>query len=264
MRQWMITSMICLAGCVGGMTIRARAESPIAPPANVLNGNSNVDDVLDALQQDAKVVHAFSADVRDTEDDLIQSTEVIRTGKVWFVFKPSGDATLHLVLDHKQSGNQQFAEKIEYLLDNGWLSMRNYDTKKETHMQLVRPGEKVDLFQLGKGPFPLPIGQDKSNVHGQFDVTIVSPDKDDPPGTIHLKLVPKPGTPLDQQFSSFEVWVDRSTKMPVRLVTVNKHETESKTWDLLNLKVNPQLSARDLTLPQLEKGWDSIDKPLPQ
>jgi outer membrane lipoprotein-sorting protein len=263
MRRYLTITLICLASCLSHQAENiAKAESPIGPPANVLNGNSKVDDVLDALQKSGKDVKSFSSDVTDTEDDQVQGTEVIRYGKVWFQTLPNGDHTLHLILDRKQVGKKLIPEKIEYLLDGGWVTIRNYDKKNETRIQLVPAGQKLDLFQLGKGPFPLPIGQDKKDVHSQFDVTIQPLDKDDPKETIHLMLIPKPANPLSDNFFSIEVWVDPSTNMPVQIMTENKQKVQLKTWNLLNLKINPALNANDLTLPALEKGWDSVEKPL--
>jgi hypothetical protein len=48
----------------------------------------------------------------------------------------------------------------------------------------------------------------------------------------------------------------------VQIMTENKRKSELKTWNLINLKVNPAIDKNDLALPELEKGWDSVDKPL--
>ena len=41
----------------------------------------------------------------------------------------------------------------------------------DTNRFRARPGEKVNLLKLGEGPFPLPIGQPKEDVHREFIVT---------------------------------------------------------------------------------------------
>lgn len=273
MNRWMIILLLS-AGCIGGHSGPARAESPIGPPANVVNpqpggalaGNSSVDDVLTALRDDGKLVKSFTADVSDDEQDTIHATEFTRTGKMWFVIAPNGDATMHLILDQKTVGNNKkpVADKVEYLLDKGWLTIRTFDTKNEVHVQLVPAGQKVNLFELGKGPFPFPIGQNPDDVKKQFDVTIPPPDKDnpDPPGTIHLLLKPKANNPLAEKFFSIDVWVDTKTKMPAQVMTTNNRQTEIKTWTLPNLKLNTTVNQGDLTLPQLPPGWRSTEKPL--
>ncbi len=42
-------------------------------------------------------------------------------------------------------------ERKEYLLNDGWLIDRDYRGKNEANRQITKPGEKVNLFQLGKG-----------------------------------------------------------------------------------------------------------------
>ncbi len=265
MNRWMII-LLFATGCMSGKPAVVQAESEKAPPGSVLDAKSGVDDVLIALRDDGKLVKSFSADVSDDEQENIQLTEVIRTGKMWFVIAPNGDATMHLILDHKKVGNKTVQEKVEYLLDKGWLTIRTFDTKNETRIQLVPAGQKMNLFDLGKGPFPFPIGQNPDDVHKQFDVTIPPPDKDnpDPANTIHLLLKPKAGTQIADQFFSIDVWVDLTTKMPAQVMTVNKRQTETKTWTLPNLKLNAAVQPGDLSLPPLPPGWRSTDKPLGQ
>ncbi len=94
-----------------------------------------------------------------------------------------------------------------------WLIDRDYKRKTEIKRQVLRPGEKINLLKLGEGPFPLPIGQDKAEVKKLFDVTKEKLLKDDPQGTVHVKLVPKPGTQL-RRSSARSTWVDRGTISP--------------------------------------------------
>ncbi len=272
MRRWSIIGLMFLGSCVLRSAGKAHAEpaapaaagAPAAPGALHLNSKSSVDDVLIALQQSGKDVQSFTADVVDTEDDQIQGTEVIRYGQVWFKTTGNGNAVLHLLLSEKEIAKKKIAERIEYLLEDGWLTMRNFDQKKEARLQLVPTGQKMNLFQLGKGPFPMPIGQDPNDVHAEFDVTIPPVDKEnpDPQGTIHILLSPKPQAPLAHDFDSIDVWTDFASRMPVQIMTENKPKTELKTWTLLNLKVNPTLDKRDLALPALEAGWQSTEKKL--
>jgi outer membrane lipoprotein-sorting protein len=268
----MVVGLVFLTSCLShGGGGAAKAESPIAPPtgalqqnapqAAALNTNSTADDVLDALQAAGKNMKSFSADLKLDEINDQFGTETLRFGKIWFQTKPNGDETLHVLMDHKEVEKKQTPEKKEYLLDRGWLIDRNYDLKIETRTQLVPAGQKVNLFQLGKGPFPLPIGQDKKDVLAEFAASVAAPDKDDPAGTIHLKLKPLPRTQWAQTFVLVEVWVDFKTNMPVRVATQSK--TEYKVTDLLNLKVNPALNPNDLALPPLDKGWKPVDRPLP-
>jgi outer membrane lipoprotein-sorting protein len=120
----------------------------------------------------------------------------------------------------------------------------------------------VDLFQVGKSPFPMPIGQDRADVEKQFDVTTVPPAKDDPPGTVHLLLKPKPDSPLLKRFSSVDLWTDLKTNMPARIQTVDSRQVMERTTDLTDLKVNPTLGPDDLNVSKLPPDWRTSDTPL--
>jgi outer membrane lipoprotein-sorting protein len=115
----------------------------------------------------------------------------------------------------------------------------------------------MDLFKLGEGPFPLPIGQSPADVHKQFDITKVAPAKDDPANTVHLGLVPKAGTELEKKFKSLDFWVDQKTHMPVRVDTADKQQTIRST-ELSDLTLNPPggLPESDFTLPPIGSDWN--------
>jgi hypothetical protein len=149
------------------------------------------------------------------DTDTIMGNTTTKSGKVWYQVKPDVSVRLRILFDKKQVGSKPaHEERREYLLDNGWLIDRDYLGKIETNRQVSQPGEKVNLFQLGKGPLPLPIGQDKKDVHDQFDVTLVPPAQGDPPGTVHLQLKPKPAPILRENsifwiFGSIGSWLCR-------------------------------------------------------
>jgi outer membrane lipoprotein-sorting protein len=226
-----------------------------------LNQKSSIDDVLDALQASGNNLKSFTADLTREESDAI-GKDLTRYGKIWFQIKPDGNPIMHLLLNRKKVGDGKVVEdKKEYLLDDGWVIDRAYDIKVETRRQIAPPGQKVDLFQLGKGPLPLPIGQDKKAVYKQFEVSRVATDNSDPPDTIHLLLKPKPGSPLADKFTAIDVWVDLKSKMPVRIQTLDQPGNQN-TNDLQNLQINPDLKPEDLMLPPLLPGWNSNQIPL--
>ena len=162
-------------------------------------------------------------------------------------------------LTGKSSAASPRIRRPNILLDGEWLTDRDYDRKIEVRRQVLKPGEKMNLLKLGEGPFPLPIGQDKQEVHKQFDVTLVKPEKDDPANSLHLQLTPKPNTRLARRFSTIDVWVDRKLRFPVHIETVDANGGEEHKTDLTDLRINPAggLIDEDFALPQIdEKEWD--------
>jgi outer membrane lipoprotein-sorting protein len=141
------------------------------------------------------------------------------------------------------------------------LVERDYNKKKETRTQVLKPGEKLDLFKLGVGPFPLPLGQKKEDVLNLFGVVKIAPDKTDPPGTVHLQLTPKKGTSFAKDFLTIDIWVDCATTMPRRIQTVDINNTSTRTTDLTNVKINAGVSDKDFQEPSLPGDWDLVEGP---
>jgi outer membrane lipoprotein-sorting protein len=221
-----------------------------------LGADASVDQVLDALAERGKTLNEFTADIRYTDTDLTMGDSTTRLGKVWYQRKGDGDARMHILLDKKVVGDKTSDDRREYVLQDGWALTRDYRAKNEVKYQIARPGEKVNLFALGKGAFPLPIGQEKKDVEAMFEVKKMEAGKDDPTNTIHLQLTPKAKTEFADRFSTVDVWVDRSTEMPVRVSTVDRNGAMEQSTDLEHVVVNPDggLKDADFVMPEVQ-GW---------
>lgn len=252
------------------MTSLAAAQTPaplINPVGGALPANASIDAVLDALDRRGQTLKEFTAKVAMTEGDPDLGNVSTRFGRIWFQKKGDSDGRLRVTFDKRQDNRLVREEKIEYLLDNGWLTDRNDKKKTETRRQVVRPGQKINLLRLGEGPFPLPIGQKPQDVHEQFDVTLAPPSKDDDAAladTVHLHLVPKPGTQFSRKFGSIDVWVGRASKFPVRIVTDTPDHSDKKITTLTDLKINPEggLKDADFKLPAIDQNdWSLNTEP---
>jgi outer membrane lipoprotein-sorting protein len=236
----------------------ARGESVIR-----LTPDAPLDTVLDALEQRGKDLKDFSADVKltDVSERTGEATE--RTGKVVYHDRGQGDSRIKVNFDKRklESGATQDYRQ-DYLLQEGWLTDRDYKKKLEVRRQVLKPGQKMNLLKLGEGPFPLPIGQEKGEVKKQFEVTKIAPTADDPKDTVHVKLVPKKDSQFEKRFRQIDVFVDTKTNMPARIDTSEKPDT-ARTTELLNLKLNAGVKDEQFTLPNIdrEQGWNRREEP---
>jgi outer membrane lipoprotein-sorting protein len=248
------------------LAVIALSSALLAQTAPTTATDPQIDQVLDSLQARGKTLKEFTADLRETDTDTIMGNTTTKTGKVWYQVKPNGDIRLLLLFNKKQVGEKPAKDDHrEYLLDDGWLTDIDFSALVQVKRQMSRPGEKVNLFQLGKGPLPLPIGQDKKDVYKDFDVAKLPPAKDDPPNTVHLQLTPKPGTDFARKFTTLDFWIDPKLAMPVRIETLDAKKTTDQVIDLLNLQVNPTpgLVDGDFALPSIgdAKGWNIHEEP---
>ncbi len=241
-----------------------RADAQAQPPA--LTPASRLDDILDALDARGENMKDFVASVKLTDKDegTGNSSEVV--GKVFFQRKSDGDGRINVIFNQKIEDEKIRPENHQYVLDGGWLIERDYLKKIETRLQVREAGEKMDPMKLGEGPFPLPIGQKKEDVRKLFDVQKIDSSKDDPPGTIHIQLTPRPGTQFAPKFKTIDVWVDPADAMPRKIQTIdtNPVSARSKATDLTDVKINPGLGDKDFGEEDISGDWTSSTTPLPK
>ena len=240
-----------------GLIILSSVVAWGARAGEALTPDSNLDTILDALHARGQDLKDFTADVVLHTLDERTGQDTAQVGKVVYQKQGAGDSRIRVSFDKKklESGATQ-TQKLDYLLEKGWLTDRDHQKKLEVKRQVVAPGEKMDLLKLGEGPFPLPIGQDKAKVREQFEVTKMPPADTDPKGTVHVKLEPKKGTQFAKRFAQIDVYVDPKTNMPSRIDTVEKGGTTRST-ELNNLKINAGVKDDQFTLPAPEgDGWN--------
>jgi outer membrane lipoprotein-sorting protein len=248
MRNQVLALLVMTVGCV--------SAAPSATPAS----ESQADQVLQQLDDIGQRLKEFSAKVRLNETDNLGGS-VIHTGNVYFQHRADGSARIHVIFDKRQSNNRITDEKTEYLLDGPVLTDRNYRSRNGTIRDVaLKPGQKMNLFKLGEGPFPLPIGQSPADVHRESDVQFVAPAKDDPKNTAHIRLTPKKESDLGRRFKTVDVWVDQTSHMPVRVDTADTKETQWASTELTDIVLNPPggLKEADFQLPPIDKTkWSS-------
>ena len=242
-----VMSVALLMGFIGSS---CRAE---------LSATSSVDDVLDALDQRGHDLKTLSAKVSMTDvDPNSGDVGTTHTGQLIYQDLGNGNARFRLLFEKKVSGKTIQDQKHDYVFANGELTDRDYERKQQTTRQMLKPGEKMEIFKLN-GPFPLPLGQKKEDVHKNFDVIKSAPADDDPKGTIHLQLTPHAGTDLARQFTSIDLWIDPATDLPVRVKTLDANQTSQKITDLTQVKINVQVKDSDFKMDEvkLNDGWNA-------
>jgi hypothetical protein len=262
--RWLALAFLLLASpwAIAADPVPPAAGRPPAaapPTAAAPAGDMTVDQALDALDQRGQDLRSFDGNVSLKELDANTMLGSLRTGQVWYQQRGPGDARMRVTFDKKQdlNGKKITPERIEYMLDKGWLDDRDYQKKIEVKRQVLRPNEHVNLLKLGEGPFPLPIGQKKEEVRKLFKVEKVKLEREDPAGTIHLALTPLPKTQFVSKFSLIDVWMDLKSHMPVRIDTTDAKGNITRSTTLENVRINPDLGDKDFALPEVKaEEWN--------
>lgn len=218
---------------------------------------SSLDTILDGLEARGRDLNTLHAAISKSEADasLGEDTET-RAGRLWYDRRGDRDVRIRVSLDTLTINNKPRPDRIEYMLLGGTLTDRNYRSRVEVQRVVQKPGQKIDLFKLGQGPFPLPIGQPKTAVYEQFEVTEKPAGADAPANTALIKLTPKPDTDMARRFAWLEVWVDQNDFLPRQIKTLNVQGSTLTTTILSDVKLNTPLGDDSFKLEKVnEKEW---------
>ena len=274
---------VLLLGCALGTSRQdttpahpQEAPEPGTPaPPSLPNAGPEIDALLTKLEAAADDLRDFHSRLTyEKYDPLLDRTEM-RVGELVYQLKPDSTKRFAVLFDtlivlQGESDVGRKEDKLRhYVFDGVWLAEIDHEARQFIKRQVVAPGEQLDPLKLGEGPFPLPIGQKKSEVLARFDVQTV-----DVPAQGLLKnlkdvdgllLIPKPGTPEARNYSRVEIYYDRATMLPIGVNAVGAEQMdeddpdsrERKTVWLRELKRNQGVDEAKLDIhpPRAEDGW---------
>ncbi|MGE3181008.1 MAG: outer membrane lipoprotein carrier protein LolA [Phycisphaerae bacterium] len=168
-----------------------------------------VDEILARLE--ARKVKDLEAkltwEVHHVMDEPDQSD--IRQGKIWY--KDREPIAVFLVdFDKKINGRRVTNVDEKHMFDGQWYVTLREEQKIVERRQVRAPNDTRDPYRLGEGPFPVPFGQTRADILREFTVSLAPSGDDDPKNTDHLVLVPKPRTPMADDYEKMHFWIQRS------------------------------------------------------
>ncbi len=244
----------------------AAAASPTSPSTKesspAITATSTDEQILQAMDRVGRELTSLVADVSLAESDELTGKDEQRSGEFRLRRLSDGDMQVRVNFTKLRTGRKIFAHRIEYLLAGEWLVDRNYprsddDRGSETLRQVRKPGERVDLFKLGQGPFPLPIGQSPASVRAQFAVERLA-DSPDRAGLVGVKLKPLPTNRM-KEIAELSVWVGPDA-LPRVIETLDAGTAAVRTTRLENAKLNSPLTDADFQLEPVDPNKWSIVK----
>jgi outer membrane lipoprotein-sorting protein len=227
-----------------------------------LTADATVEGVLDALHERGKDLQSLAADVElESYVEAFGDDPETRFGKLWLLRTADGDTRVRIAFTERVKGRQRREQARDYLVDGQRLVERNHEVKKETTRVIGQPGEKLDLFKLGQGPFPIPIGQPREDVLANFDVRPTKPaDVDEKPGraVTAIELTPKKGSSVEGKFASVSITI-APDGWPVSVKTVGAgNAPETNVARLADPRINADVKAAEIELPPLPSGWNQV------
>ncbi|HUS47092.1 MAG TPA: hypothetical protein VNA25_02710 [Phycisphaerae bacterium] len=263
--------MLLLLGCGAAAEPTTRQESRPAPEAASSQPTSqptsapvdpNVVRILDALEATGQKHATVQADVFHRVVMRMSGDREERTGHVGFQRRDgNAPAMFYIRFDTlRQGAGQRIKDEVEYAFDGEWLTEAKHRIKTMTRWQVVPKGQQADPLKLGKGPFPVPFGQKTEDVLRHFRASTRPPKAGDPNGTDYVQLVTRDRFKDELSFLRLEMWIDRATRLPVKLITANKNK-EVTTVVFSNVQTDEKVDPKLFRIP-LRPGWQYRVVPL--
>ncbi len=242
--------------------IKATGDSP--PQSS--SGDAKTDTILDRLEASGKAIKGLSCGLKYTYVTVapfvgMDDERQVKEGRLFFT---QGDPNARFLVHFtKQTAAGVVDRREEYhAFDGIWYTERNDKAKTYTRRQLVRKGDRIDPFELGKGPFPLPFGQKRSEILRQFKVTLRPFLVGDPKGSSHLKCIPRPATELAKKYSRVDIFVDRKLDLPIRIVSERLIDGNRIEVNFLEIDIRSAPAGSRFIVP-IPDGFDVTVEPLP-
>lgn len=250
------------------VALGASSQPASKPTTTRSSGDPAVDAVLDRLEQRGDKLHSLTSRLRADFVDVVAQDEQSKIGRIWFR-RDKPNPKFKVVYDKTLFDGFETDDRHEYAFDGQTLTELHHKSRTGRERPIVREGEKVDPFRIGKGPFPLPFGQKKADILEHFVVTPVRRSAKDPPRTDHLKLIPRKGSDMAEQYLELHFYISKKIDLPIRIVAHqrrpgSKEVDEIVTVNFLDLKVNPEVTDGALAVPRPKgKDWSFTREPLP-
>jgi outer membrane lipoprotein-sorting protein len=212
--------------------------------------------ILKQLEASGEQFTTIEAKLTYTVEDRKLGDVEERTGFVAYEKKSKdAPAKFRVTFDTLRQGEgPRIREQEDFAFDGQWVTLRKHKIKQMTRGQVAGEGEQVEPLRLGKGMFPLPFGQKAADVLEFFDVSQGPEDADASGNADCLILTPRREKAEDVSFSEMRMWIDRSTHLPVKMIT---RDDKKKVTTVVfgDIRTNQPLAADIFDLPR-PAGWE--------
>lgn len=214
------------------ITLPFLQEAPQTTPSETTS--SEVDRLLERLEDEHGAIRLFSSPLTYRKDYDLEGDFETRLGEIAITIDPP-ERDVVLVFDRIIDASGHGTSKSEYhAFEEGWWVEMTPDRKRIVRRQISRPGEDLDPFKLGEGPFPLPLAQKADTVRRRFEPSIGTlPDE---PLFRALKdvevlhLIPRLGTPAHEEHESIDLIFEKIGLLPVGVLVRHRNGDRTSVW----------------------------------
>lgn len=228
--------------------------NPTTQPAAV-----TVDSILDRLEAEGRKINDLRCDIDWQIEDARVFEKTVKRGSLMFhIAEPSPMFRIDFTKLLDSDGTVR-SRLEQHTFDGRWYTEARESTRTIVRREVVREGEKVDLFSIGSGPFPIPFRQKKQDILRHFKVTLEAGSE----AFHHLKCVPRNDSHLADDYREIHFRISRKLGLPVSITLHQKKDGKVVTVNFKRVRINTALS-RELFKIDPPKGWHTVTEPLPK
>lgn len=232
-----------------------------APSLVDQNLSPEIERILDRQEREGAKVNDLSAKVYWEKHDPVADIRQGRWGQCEFLRRQKeNDARFRIEFLKRRvlpKGRPSMKSEL-WIFDGQYLIEAKEVAKTCIRRRMTEKGEKVKLFDVGEGVFPVPFGQKKADVLKYYKVHSTHPPEPGDKGVQAvdvLTLIPREGTSKSTEFSKIELHIDRSLGLPTTIIVHHKKSKAINKYEFSDVRINQGVDPKrfDFKPPA---GWD--------
>ena len=228
---------------------------------------------LERIEEKASALSTLQARLVWKRVEPLRGDEQTRFGRLVYAARKPARFAVHfertwIDVDGKK---QPVVQNRWYIYDGVWLVEKLEDKKQFIKRQVgplpnqADPASRAeDPLLSGNGPFVLPLSLRKAEVLARFNVKLLDsaePEDDEESDelakrlkdALRLRFTVRP--PRQMEFTAVDLWYDRATLLPLRVVTLDKRGNES-TLGLHKHEINAPIDESLMDTTEPKAGWN--------
>lgn len=229
--------------------------------------------ILEQIELAGDAIESVQGRVSYVQEQQLLGDQIIRLGTIDYMHGEIPQ--FRIAFDKAQINDEIRSNPIIYVFDGNWFAEIRRQAKQFRKWQLSPPGQQVNVLEIGRSPFVMPIGQKARRVLNLFHVTLIQDDpqtqSEETQGLIHLRLIPRVDAETQAKAVDYQVvdiWYDPEHWLPKKVVALDDSQN-LKTVRLLDITVDsldPEEAPAlfDTRTPPKGEGWMVDVKPYQQ
>ncbi|MCK5000575.1 MAG: outer membrane lipoprotein carrier protein LolA [Anaerohalosphaera sp.] len=204
--------------------------------------NTLLENILKKLNNRTKTLKTLEADVKflTIRDPEMLDSKVLKKGKLYYKSEKNR-SWIRIDFYTLKVDDEEEEKRVENIVFDGlWLTMVDHENETVNLYEQAPEKKPIGAFDFVNRNFPMVGFTKTADLKKEYEIKLLDSKKSDPNGLAHINLVPKIESRHEDEYKKIDIWVDKKTFFPTKMVTIS---TEDDVYDLVltNLKVDKNI-----------------------